>query len=146
MTSRYEIIEGMSTEELDFVQQSLWTYNVQTAPPINDLKKNVHLVIKSEDQQILAGLIGKIYRGCLFIDTLWVHEKHRKAGLGQSLLEHAERIAILNGCCFIHLDTFSFQAPEFYKKNGFVVFGTLDGYPDGIVRYYLKKNLKENSL
>jgi GNAT superfamily N-acetyltransferase len=141
MTNFYEITEGMTAEELDYVQQSLWTFNVQSAPPTNDLKKNVHLVIKREDQQIIAGLIGKIYRGCLFVDTLWVHEHHRKEGFGQRLLSHAENLAIRSGCWFIHLDTFSFQAPEFYKKNGFVVFGTLDGYPDGIMRYYLKKDL-----
>jgi len=29
-----------------------------------------------------------------------------------------------------HLTTYSFQAPQFYQKNGFVVCGEIDGFPD----------------
>jgi hypothetical protein len=39
------------------------------------------------------------------------------------------------------LDTFSFQAPDFYKQHGYQVFGELQDFPSGHQRYYLKKQL-----
>ena len=41
----------------------------------------------------------------------------------------------------IHLDTFDFQAKEFYKKQGYVVFGKLDDCPENHCRYFMKKLL-----
>jgi len=40
-----------------------------------------------------------------------------------------------------HLDTFSFQAPDFYQQRGYQVFGQLDDFPPGHRRYYLTKEL-----
>jgi hypothetical protein len=40
-----------------------------------------------------------------------------------------------------YLDTFSFQAPEFYKKCGHQEFGTLENFPTGHTRYFLTKKL-----
>jgi hypothetical protein len=41
----------------------------------------------------------------------------------------------------ICLDTFSFQAPAFYKKLGFKQFGKLKDFPKGHERIWLKKVL-----
>ena len=41
----------------------------------------------------------------------------------------------------IHLDTFDFQAKDFYLKHGYEVFGVLDDCPKGHKRYYMKKVL-----
>ena len=46
-----------------------------------------------------------------------------------------------SGATEAYLDTFSFQAPEFYKKNGYQVFGVLENFPPGHQRYYLTKAL-----
>ena len=40
-----------------------------------------------------------------------------------------------------YLDTFSFQAPEFYKRNGYHVFGELQDFPPGHQRYFFTKRL-----
>lgn len=44
-------------------------------------------------------------------------------------------------CKWVLLNTFSFQAPEFYKKFGYQIFGVLDNFFPGHKRYYLKKSL-----
>ena len=74
-----------------------------------------------------------------YIETLWVDESHRGQGLGAKLLAEVENTAKEKGCYLIHLDTFDFQAKEFYEKQGYVVFGVLEDCPKGHCRYYLKK-------
>lgn len=70
-------------------------------------------------------------------------ESVRKAGYGSKLLEKMEQAAEKNACAFIYLDTFSFQAPDFYQKHGYEVFGTLDHFPEGVKQYFLQKRLVE---
>jgi len=140
--NKLTIKQGMKNEEVEYIRKKLFKYNLSVAPPNQDkAAQDLHLIVKDSDGNIFGGLIGKMYRSCLFIDVLWIDEVYRDIGYGSVFIEKAEEIAIKNKCKFIHLDTFSFQAPEFYKRNGYEVFGVLDGYPDGIKRYYLKKDL-----
>lgn len=129
----------MTTDEMEYVRNRLFQYNQEKAQ--SNQAAPMNLVLKDAEGKIYGGLIGKIYRSCLGIEILWVDEELRGSGYGKKLLDQAEASAISGGCKFIHLDTFSFQAPEFYKKNGYVIFGVLEGYPDGAKRYYLKKDL-----
>ncbi len=75
------------------------------------------------------------------VGALWVDAKYRKQGLGSQLLETVEKIAAERGCTLIHLDTFDFQAKDFYVKQGYKVFGILNDSPEGHCRYYLSKRL-----
>ena len=78
----------------------------------------------------------------IYIDILWVDEKYRENRLGTKLLKEIERIATEENCSLIHLDTFDFQAKNFYIKHGYEIFGVLDDCPKNHCRYYLKKKLK----
>jgi hypothetical protein len=57
----------------------------------------------------------------------------------------AEDLANEKRCLGIWLDTFDFQAPEFYKKLGFSQFGEIVDYPPGHSRHYFQKRLKVES-
>ncbi|WP_272899885.1 GNAT family N-acetyltransferase [Tolypothrix bouteillei] len=46
------------------------------------------------------------------------YESFRGEGYGDALLATAEQEAVKRGCQYVYLDTFSFQAPEFYRKQG----------------------------
>jgi hypothetical protein len=52
-----------------------------------------------------------------------------------------EDAARRRGCRAAWLDTFSFQAPGFYRGLGYRVFGKLAGYPPGHTRHFLWKPL-----
>lgn len=99
----------------------------------------MNLILKDQDGQIYGGILGLIYRFALYIHVLWISEKLRGQGYGSKLLEEIESRARAKGCKLIHLDTWNFQAPEFYKKHGYEIFGILEGFPEGTKRYYLKK-------
>jgi GNAT superfamily N-acetyltransferase len=70
-----------------------------------------------------------------------VAEEHRGGGHGERLVRAAEEEARALGCHAMWLDTFSFQAPAFYRALGFQEFGRLDDYPPGHSRHFLYKLL-----
>jgi GNAT superfamily N-acetyltransferase len=91
------------------------------------------------DGIIIAGINASISWNRLFIDTLFVHKQHRGKGYGYLLLEKVESAARKAGATVAHLE--SFQAKDFYLKQGYTIFGTLEDCPLGQTRYFLKKNL-----
>jgi len=72
---------------------------------------------------------------------MWVKEELRGRGYGYRLLTIAEDEARHRGAKNAYLDTFSFQAPGFYKQHGNRVFGELQDFPPGHQRYFMKKEL-----
>jgi Acetyltransferases len=73
--------------------------------------------------------------------VLWVSESYRGQNIASRLLEEIEVEAQKAGCAFAHLTTYSFQAPLFYQKQGYAICGEIDGFPDGIKLFILKKQL-----
>ena len=90
---------------------------------------------------MIGGLLGGTYWGWLHVDILWLDDSLRRQGYGSKLLAKAEDEGRRRGCQNAHLDTMSFQALEFYEKNGYTVWGTLEGIPEGHDRIYLRKAL-----
>lgn len=140
--SKYKIVES-TKEEINFVENSIVEYNESNVPfeasiPFSKINKN----IKDEEGNIIAG-INSIYYAwkCIYIDALWVNEKYRKMGLGSQLLDDVEKTAKAYGCHLIHLDTFDFQAKDFYIKKGYELHGVLEDCPLEHKRYYFCKKL-----
>ena len=98
-------------------------------------------VLRAPDETIVGGLIGATYWAWLYVDLLWVSAGLRGRGYGHRLLTLAEDEARRRGAKNAYLDTFSFQAPDFYKQHGYQVFGELRDFPAGHQRYFLTKSL-----
>ena len=128
-----------SKKEIDFVRESLLQFNNDCVGKDNHTPLN--LVEYDSNGNIIAGILGGTYWGWMYVDILWVHENHRKKGIGTRLLLEAEREALQRGCHHVHLDTMSWQAPEFYKKHGYEVIGILPDIPNGNQKYLLMKAL-----
>jgi ribosomal protein S18 acetylase RimI-like enzyme len=90
---------------------------------------------------IVGGVVGETYYGWMFVSLLWVSEKYRGKDWGKSLMEAAEKEARKRGVRQVYLDTFSFQAPGFYKKLGYREFGRLKQFPAGHDRIWMSKAL-----
>lgn len=137
------VIEKSTSEESRLVDDGIYEYNLLNVPftqepafiPINR-------VIKGLNGEVLAGINSELYCwNCLYVSILWVNDQCRKGGYGSALLNEVEKVAKEQGCKLVHLDTFDFQARDFYIKQGYEVFGVLEDCPEGHKRYYMKKNI-----
>jgi len=126
-------------DDLKFLDNQLEQFNKDAAGKYDF--KPLHLIYRDQDDQIAAGLKSVTGWGWLYISTLWVAADSRRKGIGTKLLQQAEREARERGCDYACLTTFSFQAPRFYERRGYVAFGILDDYPDGQQMIFLKKRL-----
>ncbi len=131
------------THEVDVIGSKIESYNNSQVPFIQKQPFiNLNFCIKDDGGVIIAGIIAVMYCwGMLYVDVLAVDQKYHKKGLGSKLLSYVEDAAKKLGATLAHLDSFDFQAKDFYLKHGYEVFGVLDDCPKGHKRYYMKKVL-----
>lgn len=100
------------------------------------------VVARDAEGAVVGGIYGEIYWGWLNVAALWVAPSLRRRGLGTRLLARAEEEALAKGCHGVYLDTFTFQSPNLYLRCGYEIFGTLDDFPRGHARHFLRKALR----
>ena len=76
-------------------------------------------VFARRDGEIVGGAHGEVSWGWLDVLTVWLHEDLRGTGLGRKLMDDLEALAIQKGAQAAIVTTWSFQAPEFYKRCGY---------------------------
>lgn len=135
-----QVLKG-SADEATYVRNQLIAFNARHVP--NGRYEEINLCLKNEQGAIIAGLNSAVCWNWMEIDIIWVDDRHRGEGLGSRLLAEAERIAREHRCSFIKLNTFSFQAPDFYRKYGYEVIAVIDDAPSGHQHYFLTKQLNE---
>lgn len=141
--SNYIIRESSSEQEADLIVDRIVEYNLSKVPGKQEVPLLcINRVIEDTNGEIIAGILSNMYCwNCIYIDVLWVKEEYRKDGLGTKLLKELEKIAKEKDCHLIHLDTFDFQAKDFYIRHGYEIFGVLDQCPENHKRYFMKKNI-----
>jgi GNAT superfamily N-acetyltransferase len=127
-------------EERALILAGLTEFNVQTIG-MHDYRPLAVLVRDPETQQVVGGLAGRTSLGSLFVDLLYLPPALRGGGLGRELLQQAEDEARRRGCRSGVLYTLSFQAPDFYQRNGWEIFGEVPCDPPGTRRMFLTKDL-----
>ncbi|ALP90402.1 MULTISPECIES: GNAT family N-acetyltransferase [Clostridium] len=135
------ITRESNEEESESIVDKIVEYNLSKVPIIQESSFIwINRVIADTYGDIIAGINSKMYCwNCLYIDVLCVKEEYRKEGLGSKILNEIEKVAKDKGCYLIHLDTFDFQAKDFYLKHGYDIFGILDECPQRHKRYFMKK-------
>ena len=123
--------------EITYIRESLNRFNEGIVG--NDGHTPLAIVEYDESGNIIGGILGGTYWGWMYVDILWVHEDYRQRGIGSLLLRAAEEEAARRGCHHVHLDTMSWQAPDFYKKHGYEVIGVLPDIPSKNQKYLLMK-------
>lgn len=97
--------------------------------------------IRDENGKIVGGCNTCTLYGCLYIDQLWLEKSLRGKGYGKQLMQKAEDLAKENGCQFITVNTFDWEALDFYKKLGFYVEFERKGFEKNSIFYFLRKDI-----
>ncbi|MDJ0465398.1 GNAT family N-acetyltransferase [Streptomyces sp. H27-C3] len=81
--------------------------------------------------ELIGGLAGWTWGGLCGIEMLWVREDSRTDGWGSRILLAAEAEARQRGCDRAIVSSFTFQAPAFYQRHGYIETGRTPGIPGG---------------
>jgi GNAT superfamily N-acetyltransferase len=126
------------------VSRELWRglvrFNREHAGPLAYSRRVIS--VRDGKGRLLGGLILQSYWLESYVELLWLSPRARAAGLGAKLVAAAEHEARRRGSRLIHLNTYSFQAPGFYEKQGYRRFGSLSGSPRRASRHFYVKRLR----
>jgi GNAT superfamily N-acetyltransferase len=95
----------------------------------------------ADGKTVIGGLLGRTALGLLFIDVFFLPETLRGRGIGSRIVRLAEEEAIRRGCRASVLYTIRFQAPGFYERLGYRVFGRIPCDPPGTARVFMTREL-----
>lgn len=126
-----------SQDDIATLGRNLQAFNREHAG--EDAHRLLAVFLRDATGTIVAGLAGATFWRWLAVALLWVRAGLCGQEIGGQLLAAAEQEAVRRGCSGAFLDTLDFQAPAFYLKRGYAVFGELPGLPPGHTRYYLAK-------
>ena len=96
--------------------------------------------VARDGQEILGIICGDMMWGVLHIELLMIKPEYRKLGLGRELYETVVDLAKETKCSMMTVETFDFQAPEYWQNKGFKIDLARPGY-QGNTLYYLSKSL-----
>jgi GNAT superfamily N-acetyltransferase len=130
-----------SSEEQEFLEDRLYEFNRDQVG--QDDGRLFAFFLRNERHEIVAGISGWTWARACEIRQLWVHPSHRGQGRGRALLDSAEGEARARGCEVILLNTYSFQAPAFYRTCGFELGWQLNDFPPGHQYCCMVKRLGE---
>ena len=132
-------LENTESQKSQIIGDLIRSYNrskreVAESEPLN-------LYIEDEHGEIMAGLVAETFGNWLEIEYLFVKEDIRGQGIGSQLLHQAESEAKKRNCRFAFVNTYQFQAPVFYQKQGYKEVFILKDYPYTGQRHYYQKDL-----
>lgn len=137
----FNITAVLSEDDVNNVKLKLHAFNQQfvQCDPVD----NIAVFAWDDTNHKCGSLIGMTWGYWLQVQLLWVDEEQRGKGIGTQLLSRAEFTARERGCRYALIDTFNFQAKDFYLSRGYHTKMTLDACPVNQQRYYLTKNLSD---
>ncbi len=130
---------GSDKELAERLDAELTAFNDRAAGVADEAEFAVR--VTGPDGELVAGLTGWSWGDCAGINMLWVREDRRSEGWGGRLLRAAEEEARRRGCTQISVSSLSFQAPEFYRRHGYLDTGRREGIPGGHVDHHFWKSL-----
>jgi GNAT superfamily N-acetyltransferase len=92
--------------------------------------------------QVIGGAVGRSWGECCELQQLWVEPVRRGSGIGKRLVREFESLAQRRGCTTFYLETFNFQAPQFYQALGYRTTHEHAVYPHGIVKFTMVRTLQ----
>lgn len=133
-----EIQGELPPEDKKIMVDGMLSYHAQKGHPRKT--ETYSVTLKNKEGKLVGCVIVTFLWNGMHIDTLWVEESLRGKGYGRKLMEMAEKEGSKRGATIAYTDTFTWQAPEFYKKMGYEEYGKLEDFPPGnSLTYFYKK-------
>ena len=134
------VFEPLPSADLrDFIEDNVVAYNfAQTG--VSEWHP-LGYFLRDELGEWMGGCLGYVWGGWIHIQWLWVTQPLRGQGEGGRLLQAAEAFGLTRGARAATLETHSFQALRFYQNRGYAIAGTLEDFPPGHSKYFLRKTL-----
>lgn len=132
--------DELTAPYVDAIRSGLGDYDQRKS----GLPGSVPLVIAAQDPEsgtIVGGLVGSTVHAVLYVNTLFVDEAYRGTGLGGQVLAAGEEAARRRGCRVAVLWTATFEAPGFYERRGWEVFGEVECAPPGEKVIFMRRCL-----
>jgi GNAT superfamily N-acetyltransferase len=134
-----EVDDDPDPRDAELLNEGLYRYNRAHTGFADGSSLGVFL--RDREGIIVGGAYGYTWGGCLDVKYLWVEDQLRHSGYGTRLLRAAEQAAAARGCHTAMLDTYEFQAPEFYQKLGYEVYGVIDDPQVRCRKFFFKRAL-----
>ena len=135
----YLRLENMESEKAREIANQIRAYNRSKREEAES--EPLNLYVEDEKGNLMAGLVAETFGNWLEIEYLFVREELRGQGIGSKLLQRAENEAKNRNRRFAFVNTYQFQAPDFYKSHGYKEVFTLQNYPYTGQRFYYQKDL-----
>ena len=143
MEYAFELTSDRAETDSTFIWDQLYQFNMQFTEP--DQHTILNIFVRNERGELIGGLLGETSWRGLHTNILWIHKDYRRVGLGKQLMAKAEAESIRRGCRHTYVDTLNFQAPDFYLKLGYIVWGVLEDFPPGHRRIFLQKDISTST-
>ena len=129
-----------STEDAGRIVDILVAHNNLHTPATQ--REPFCLVVRDASAVVMGGAIGWTAHRWCYVDVLALVPEARGSGEGARLLAAVEDLARSRNCLGVYLFSYSFQAPGFYERHGFVAFGEIADLPPGHTQVWLSKRLR----
>ncbi|MCX4399125.1 MULTISPECIES: GNAT family N-acetyltransferase [unclassified Streptomyces] len=126
--------------DLAVISDALDRFNTERTG-IDDRRPLAVLVRDPGTHRVIGGLTGRTSLGLFFVDLFFLPPGLRGSGLGGEILRQAENEARARGCRSAVLYTITFQAPGFYRKQGWRLLAEVPCDPPGASRVFMTKEL-----
>lgn len=113
-----QFIDNLSPEIEEIMREDLVKYESNFNIDVN--YKPFSLVMWDESDNVIGAINAFTAFSEIYIDDMWVHSNYRGKGFGRKLLQILEEHFEGKGFNNMNLVTSAFNAPEFYKKCGFI--------------------------
>ena len=106
----------------------------------------IHIWVLGQEDEVVGGLVARTHRvrAWLEIAMIWVREDMRGRGIGREMMNRVEAKARIRDCLYARTSTSQYQAPGFYRKCGYSLYGKLEHCPPGDTAFYFWKDLQQN--
>lgn len=138
MNYKIDLDKHPKPADIDIIQQGVNAYN---ASQLKERPREFAIYLRDGDGSIHGGITAFAFSDSIHIALLWVSDELRSHGYGSLLLEAAEDEAIKEKLQYAFVDTFDFQAADFYAKHGYELIGKIDHALLGHARLFYRKKL-----